>query len=146
MTIVIAVIIEAIGYIGLLGNVFEIIVSVIYFVIAISGFGGMMRVIFTPKMKSKKLENTVKEENNIAKETINNETNEEMIKQEVRDEIEEDMKELKSEREAEKKIEEKASSVNNISALSSKEKNEESKPDEIKEQKEDNEESKENKE
>lgn len=145
MTIVIAIIIEAIGYIGLLGNVFGTISSIIYFVIAISGFGGMMRVIFTPRMKAKKSENAIKEENKVASveanENVNNEANEELIKQEVREEIEEEMKELKSEREAEKKLEESVSNDTQVSEVQE-EKQEEQNKEEVKEKKDDDKENK----
>lgn len=103
MTAFVAIAIEIIGLISLLGTVGMIINIVLNMIIGISGFGSLVKVILSPRnvKKSKaKEEKELKDVQDVIK-AEENESVQAQVKEEVRKEIEEEMKAIQEEKNTE---------------------------------------------
>jgi hypothetical protein len=87
MVIFVALVIEAINCLSLLGSVASIIVAIFNIIIGISGFGTLLKVIFTKKCSKPKQKSP---------ETPESKAEKESIKSEIREELKEEFEETKN--------------------------------------------------
>jgi len=104
MIVVVALAIEVIDMLVLLGTVGVVITMVFDFVIGISGFGTLFTVIFTSKKKILSDSNVIKEDKSKEETEKQDKANQAELQKEIKQEIREEIEELQKEKEAEKNI------------------------------------------